>query len=146
MSNDKMIDCPRCLGKGNVNLQDIKRLRREYFWIIGPHCAFCNGKKQVKFSFANKFNADDWFITSDLPPDQYQKYINGDKTLIDEIKNQEQLTYFVGNFIMDYHYNKGFDKETILKLLSYEINADISEIKEFVYGMFEKIKTNGKES
>ncbi|MDG2228017.1 MAG: hypothetical protein P8L20_09830 [Flavobacteriales bacterium] len=100
----------------------------------------------MEFSFANKFNADDWFITSDLPPDQYQKYINGDKTLINEIKNQEQLIYFVGNFIMDYHYNKGFDKETILKLLSNEINADISEIKEFVYGMFEQIKTNGKES
>ena len=32
MSNDKMIDCPRCLGKGNVNHSRYNtRLRRGIF-------------------------------------------------------------------------------------------------------------------
>jgi hypothetical protein len=142
MNGDKMIDCPRCLGKGNVDFNDIKRLRREFFWTIGPYCAFCNGNKQVNFSFASKFNADDWFITSDLLDDQYQKYINGDEELINEIKKQEELIYFVGNFIMNYHFGLGLDKETVLKLLSDQINIEIDGIEEFVYAMFEQIKVN----
>ena len=42
-----LIDCPRCLGKGHVDLQDIKRLRRELFWEPGPHCAYCDGNKDL---------------------------------------------------------------------------------------------------
>ena len=75
MSNkrsDYLIDCPRCLGKGHVDLQDIKRLRRELFWEPGPHCAYCDGKKVVELEFATNINADDWFITSDVNPELLQ--------------------------------------------------------------------------
>ena len=135
-----MIDCPRCLGKGHVDYKDIIRLKRAYFWTIGPICAFCNGQKKVAFSFAQRFNADDWFITTDLPAEDLERYVSGDKMLIEEINKQERLISFTGNFIMDYHFSKGFDQETVLKLISYELNTEIDQIREFVSEMFEQIQ------
>jgi hypothetical protein len=37
-----MVDCPRCLGKGAVDSEDIRRLKKELFWGPGK-CAYCNG-------------------------------------------------------------------------------------------------------
>lgn len=41
-----MVECPRCLGKGEVDLEDIKRLKKELFWAPG-RCAYCNGNCKV---------------------------------------------------------------------------------------------------
>lgn len=40
------IQCPRCLGKGHVDENDIKRLQRELTWLPGT-CAYCDGKRKV---------------------------------------------------------------------------------------------------
>jgi hypothetical protein len=44
--NQKMI-CPRCLGKGFVDLNDIKRLGKETRWEQGA-CPYCGGQGNVK--------------------------------------------------------------------------------------------------
>jgi hypothetical protein len=44
--NQKMI-CPRCLGKGFVDLNDIKRLGMETRWEQGA-CPYCGGQGNVK--------------------------------------------------------------------------------------------------
>ena len=43
MKHTKNIECPRCLGKGQVEFSDIERLGREAEWIPGP-CAYCHEK------------------------------------------------------------------------------------------------------
>ena len=140
--NNTIIDCPRCLSKGFVNKEDIKRLRREFFWIEGPHCAFCDGKKHVKYDFANKFNADDWYITSDMDKDKFQRYLNQDDEIINEIRHTEKYIYYIGNYIMEHHVSKGISKEKVLASLAMEMQTKIDDIREDVDGMIEQIKTN----
>lgn len=44
--NKKTMICPRCLGKGFVDLNDIKRLGKEEDWIQGC-CKYCDGNGEV---------------------------------------------------------------------------------------------------
>ena len=138
----KIIDCPRCLGKGNVNKEDIKRLRREFFWIADGSCAFCDGKKTVKLDFAKRFNADDWYISSDLDKEDYEKYISRDQEILDWVKHTEQQQYFLAKFVMDHHISRGLSQEKVLDLLSKELQVPKSEIKESLDGMISLIKEN----
>ena len=39
----KYIECPRCMGKGIVDLEDIKRIGAEGVWGVGD-CAYCRGR------------------------------------------------------------------------------------------------------
>ena len=43
---DKEMTCPRCYGKGFVDLNDIKRLGKEKEWGQG-YCRYCDGKGEV---------------------------------------------------------------------------------------------------
>lgn len=138
----KIIDCPRCLGKGSVNKEDIKRLKREFFWIEGPHCAFCDGQKTVQLDFAKRFNADDWYISSDLDKEEYEKYISGDKEMLDWVRHTERQIYFLGHFVMDHHISRGLSKEKVLDLYSKELQVPNSEMKESLDEMISQIKEN----
>lgn len=42
----KTMTCPRCIGKGFVDLNDIKRLGKEEDWIQGC-CKYCDGNGEV---------------------------------------------------------------------------------------------------
>ena len=52
-----MVDCPRCFGKGNVDFEDIKRLKKESFWAPGK-CAYCNGIGKVPPDRIEKVSVD----------------------------------------------------------------------------------------
>lgn len=138
----KIIDCPRCLGKGHVDKQDIKRLRREFYWIEGPHCAYCDGKKYVSLDFASKVNADEWFLCSDGNKEEMQKFINGDEEVISSVRQTEKHINYVGKYLMDNYINRGINKEKIIKQLSMDLKFPESEIKPFIQEMIEQIKTN----
>jgi len=138
----KIIDCPRCLGKGHVNKQDIKRLRREFFWVEGPHCAYCDGKKHVNFDFANKVNADEWFLCSDGDKEEMRKFLNGEKEIISSVRQTEKYINYVGKYLMDNYVSRGINKEKIIKQLSIELKSPESEIKPFIQEMIEQIKVN----
>ena len=72
-----MVECPRCLGKGKVDLEDIKRLKMELFW--GPgRCAYCNGIGKVPPEMIGKIGADFEYLTTNLPFWERHKVINGD--------------------------------------------------------------------
>lgn len=137
----RRIDCPRCLGKGEVNKEDIKRLKREFFWSEG-HCAFCDGQKTVQLDFAKRFNADDWYISFDMDKEEYEKYISGDKEMLSWVRHTEKQIYFIGSFIMDHHISRGLSKEKVLDLLSKELQVPNSEIKESLDEMINLIKDN----
>ncbi|MGC4036570.1 MAG: hypothetical protein QM764_11455 [Chitinophagaceae bacterium] len=72
-----MVDCPRCLGKGHVDMQDIKRLKKELFWVPGK-CAYCNGIGKVPLDRVKKISADCEYLTTALTSLERHKVINAD--------------------------------------------------------------------
>jgi hypothetical protein len=77
----KLVECPRCLGKGHVDLEDIKRLKKELFWGPGK-CAYCKGKGQVHPDTIEKLSADIEYLTVELPDTERQKLLNGDENAL----------------------------------------------------------------
>jgi hypothetical protein len=73
-----LVECPRCLGKGNVDMEDIKRLRKELFWAPGK-CAYCNRLGKVPADRIEKLDADVEYLTADLSSWERHKVIAGDE-------------------------------------------------------------------
>jgi hypothetical protein len=90
-----MVDCPRCLGKGNVDIDDIKRLKKVLVWLPGK-CAYCNGISKVPFDRLEKVSVDLEYLITDLPSLERHKVINGDK---DTLKRASEYTESLQNFI-----------------------------------------------
>jgi len=134
----KLIDCPRCLGKGHVDKQDVIRLRRIFFWTPGPHCAFCNGLKRVELSFASRFNANDWFITSDLSLEMYQKYIDKDPELLAQLEGQEHYIQSISQLIIQYHYRLKLSKEDTRKIILDSFGPNNEELNNTISALFEQ--------
>jgi len=101
-----MVDCPRCLGKGKVDWEDIKRLKKELFWAPGK-CAYCNGVGKVPPGRIEKLSADFEYLTTDLPSWERYKVINGDeealkranafKDLIQKTIQEIEHLYYIEN-------------------------------------------------
>lgn len=90
-----MVDCPRCLGKGHVDEEDIKRLKKELFWAPGK-CAYCNGIGKVPPDRIEKISADFSYLTTDLSSTERHKVINGDA---EALQRAEQHKNEVEKFI-----------------------------------------------
>jgi len=85
-----MVDCPRCLGKGKVDLEDIKRLKKELFWAPGK-CAYCNGIGKVPPDRIEKLSADFEYLTTDLPSWERYKVISGDEEALQRANEYKEL-------------------------------------------------------
>jgi hypothetical protein len=85
-----MVDCPRCLGKGHVDFEDIKRLKKEAFWIPGQ-CAYCNGLGKVPPDRMEKVPVDFEYLTTDLPSWERLKVINGNEDALARAKKHKEL-------------------------------------------------------
>jgi transcriptional regulator NrdR family protein len=107
---NKKVDCPRCLGKGNVDLQDIKRLHKELYWGTGK-CAYCNGVGKVPSKIALSECVEITYLTTDLSKRERKKLLNGNKralqrakqfqTDLDEIAKQIEHLYYTENLEPD---------------------------------------------
>ena len=75
------VECPRCLGKGEVDLNDLKRLQKELKWIPG-NCAYCLGKGKVRSKMISRVPADMTYLTLELPPLERNRLINGDENAL----------------------------------------------------------------
>lgn len=99
------IDCPRCLGKGHVTWEDIKRMHKELKWRPGS-CAYCNSTGKVYPDIINKVPIETTYLTTDISAREARKLQNGDK---DALERAEKLELDINNFIfeiMDLHRNK----------------------------------------
>ena len=85
------IDCPRCLGKGYVDQDDIKRLKKELKWAPGS-CAYCNGSGKVSKHFENKIAVDTSYLTSDLSSAERKRLISGDEQAVSRGIQFEKFT------------------------------------------------------
>jgi len=104
--NTSKVECPRCLGKGEVNWDDIRRLKKDLKWQPGK-CAYCNGKGEVAPNMLDKVAVDNSYLVIDLPEEERKKLINRDKDALerahqfdihfDDLKMQVEYLHFKGN-------------------------------------------------
>jgi hypothetical protein len=100
------IYCPRCIGKGHVDLHDIERLSMQRYWRPGK-CAYCKGKGKVPPDRPGKISPDLAYLSLDVPSWERYKLINGDplalqrarkhKALIDQLVQDIQHLYYIEN-------------------------------------------------
>lgn len=107
---EKTIACPRCLGKGKVDLNDIKRLNMELKWAPG-RCAYCNGVGKVSPDMAANVAVDEVYLTTDLTDRERMRLINKDPEAVmraasyeknlDDLLEQIRHLYFTENLNAD---------------------------------------------
>ncbi|MBN8852274.1 MAG: hypothetical protein J0H07_10495 [Sphingobacteriales bacterium] len=89
------VQCPRCIGKGHVDWNDIKRLNNELKWRPG-RCAYCNGTGKVAPDMESKVAVDLAYLVNELPFAERKRLINNDP---EAIKRAEVFGKTVDNFI-----------------------------------------------
>jgi hypothetical protein len=85
-----MVDCPRCRGKGQVDFEDINRLKKELFWAPGK-CAYCNGIGKVPPNRMENVSVDLEYLTTDLSSWERHKVINRDEDALDRANKFKEL-------------------------------------------------------
>lgn len=144
--NNKKIECPRCLGKGNVVWDDIKRLKKGLKWVPGP-CAYCDNSGKVNSKLPSKIAVDTSYLTIDLSPEERKKVIANDKdarqrALYHDIQTDNFISevaylHFTGNidaikianFYLLHEAKSKIDSNNKEELIDY-INSIISQKKE----------------
>lgn len=93
--NQGLKQCPRCLGKGQVDWGDITRLKQELKWNPGK-CAYCNGKGKVNSGVESNVPVDASYLVINLEEEERKRIINGHPDAIERGKQYEDR---VNNFI-----------------------------------------------
>ena len=106
------IQCPRCLGKGHVDHDDIKRLKKELKWGPGK-CAYCNGKGRVADGQQLEVPVDETFLTSDLSSSQRKKNLARDPKAIEWAKRLDTNYDNLVKQILHLHYAGNMNVEQI---------------------------------
>lgn len=103
--------CPRCLGKGNVDLNDIERLKMQLFWRPGK-CAYCNGKGKVNSEILSIISEDEVYLTTDLPKKEREVFLKNNPVSKIIAKDYAQnLELFVDEIYKLYSENKLTEKQ-----------------------------------
>ncbi len=101
-NNEPKTTCPRCLGKGNVDFDDIARMRKELHWLPGK-CAYCKGIGQVPSSLLESVAFDEVYITANLSDREIEKFKSKDKGAIARAEERKFVTNdFVNQFVEAY--------------------------------------------
>lgn len=114
------VACPRCLGKGHVDINDIKRLGQELRWAPAK-CAYCNGAGRVAVNMIGKVAADEAYLTVDLPPGERELLFAGNAGAIQRGENWKAE---IEQLIMQ------------IRVLHFEQNHSAEEIANFLLGSY----------
>jgi len=126
------VECPRCLGKGHVDMNDIKRLGNELRWIPGK-CAYCNGTGNVQPETISKVAAAEAYLTNNLPRAERNRVINGDKAALKRGAVLEERIGLAIEQIKQLYFEKNFDVEQIAELyLQSPTVWDVQQKKEMI--------------
>lgn len=123
------IECPRCLGKGNVDWDDITRLNKQLKWAPGD-CAYCDGKGLINKSQLNKLAVDTTYLITDISLEEREKLKKGE---INALKRAELYDEDRNNFI------------TEVKYLHFNCNLDPMKIVDFYLLHNQEIEDSEKE-
>lgn len=94
------IDCPRCLGKGEVDWDDIKRLKNELKWIPGK-CAYCNGLGKVSPEIASRVSADNTYLTTNISQKERKRLFDRDE---ETTQRANQFEIQINDFLLQIEY------------------------------------------
>ena len=78
---ENLVSCPRCLGKGSVDWDDIQRLKRELKWIPGT-CAYCDGSGRVSSEIVSRVAPDTFYLTTNLTATQRKRLLRNDPDML----------------------------------------------------------------
>lgn len=126
--------CPRCLGKGFVDNNDIERLNKKLEWLPGK-CAYCLGKGKVNKQIISNIPSDLSYLTLERSKIERWKLTIGNKKAKKRAElYQESLNNLINHITKQYFVAK-LDIETIadLHFARFEIqNVSIEDKKEFM--------------
>ncbi|THU35975.1 hypothetical protein FAM09_21540 [Niastella caeni] len=106
------ITCPRCLGKGSVDKEDIKRLNQELKWRTG-RCAYCIGSGRVDPEMLTKVPVDTTYLTTNLSRLERKKLINNDREAMKRAQAYDtKMSDFIKQ-IIHLHFTGKMDAEQI---------------------------------
>ncbi|WP_406845297.1 hypothetical protein [Flavobacterium soyae] len=109
------LECPRCLGKGFVDWDDIRRLNKQLKWVPAP-CAYCNGSGKTTEEMLSKVPVDITYLTIDLPESEIEKIKNGDEETLEKGRQKELFLENLIKYAQDHYLNNNMDAETIADL------------------------------
>lgn len=112
---ESKLECPRCLGKGFVDWDDIRRLNNQLKWTPAP-CAYCNATGKVTKEMLSKVAVNNVYLTIDLPESELEKIKNGDEETLEKARLHE---LFIDNLIkyVQHHYTtQNMDPQSIADL------------------------------
>lgn len=112
-SNDQ-ITCPRCLGKGYVDENDIKRLKKEMQWLPG-NCAYCNGLKTVDADLVNKVPVDLSYLTTELSATERRKLKSNDKDAMERASNHDATINEFVDHVVQLYFVENMEVEEIVE-------------------------------
>ncbi|MDH7464153.1 hypothetical protein QEG73_22845 [Chitinophagaceae bacterium 26-R-25] len=81
-------ECPRCLGKGHVDWDDIKRLKQELKWKPGS-CAYCNGTGKVHPGIEENVPVDTSYLVTNLPEGERKRILAGNPEALERGRSYE---------------------------------------------------------
>jgi len=113
-------ECPRCLGKGHVNRDDIKRLGQELRWLPGK-CAYCKGTGRVDVQMIGKVAVDEAYLTANLPTGERELLFAGD---LGAMRRKEMVKAESEKLI------------TKIRILHFEQNHSAEEIADILIGPY----------
>lgn len=122
-------ECPRCLGKGHVDQDDIKRLNQELIWTTGT-CAYCDGLGKVD----SKINlpAETSYLVNDLSKKEREKIRRNHPDAIKRGKQLEEETLSFIRQVRHLHFDLGLTSSQITdSFLTAENNLKEHEIEAF---------------
>ncbi len=109
-------ECPRCLGKGNVDQDDIKRLGQELYWKPGK-CAYCKGAGRVDVNMIGRVSADEAYLTVDLPTGERELLFAGDpRAMRRKEKSKAEFDMLITK-IRELHFEQNHSAEEIANIL-----------------------------
>ena len=106
------VSCPRCLGKGNVDFADIKRLKMELYWGEGK-CAYCGGSGKVLPSTVETIRPDMAYLTTNTPSSEKIRLLNRDENSLKRARDFETETERIIKEIEDLYFIDNLEPESI---------------------------------
>jgi hypothetical protein len=147
--NTPKVDCPRCLGKGEVDWDDIKRLKKELRWNPGK-CAYCNGTGKVPKEMLSKVSADNAYLTNNLPEQERKRVINNDPGALQRAQLLEAQMNDLIKQVEYLHFNGNMEASKIAEFyLVPRIQSEVSsnervELIEYIERIIESRKGKNK--
>ena len=108
--------CPRCLGKGQVDEEDIRRLKMEAYWGSGK-CAYCNGRGRVSPTHVQAIKPDLEYLTLDIAVEERRKLVEGDREALIRADEHRLFIQKLVSQIEHWYYIENRDPEDIAILI-----------------------------